>query len=470
MQKLKYCKLILGLLSVLSLNISCSKGSDVPDEWWPDPDKPSTPDVTVTEKPRYIWIDAAANFPEFANSKENIRRDLTKAKDAGFTDIVVDVRPSEGDVLFNTTAVNQIKKLDYWSKSGYTFYERTETWDYLQAFIDIGHELGLKVNAAINTFVGGCKYSYGLGQQGMLFRDSSKKSWATTLNLKGGLCNAMDLTSVTDPNNDYGTKFLNPSNTEVQEFLLTILRDLAKYDVDGIFLDRCRYNDFQADFSEESKKAFENYLGKTVSDFPNSVIVPGTSYYPLPATLPVYFKDWMAFRAKTIHDFIVKARETVKVVNSKIKFGVYVGAWYSTYYEVGVNWASPKYMTSVYYPKWANTDYSKYGYADSLDFLLLGAYASTSSIYGSGEWTMQGFCTNAKKLLSGDVKFAGGPDVGNPTGWPGGGQGAAVTQSVDACINASDGYFLFDMVHVRDFNYWGAVKQGVDKYLNSIKK
>ncbi|MCS3327209.1 hypothetical protein NXV53_22715 [Bacteroides faecis] len=58
-------------------------------------------------KPRYIWIDAAANFPDFANSKENIARDLALAKDAGFTDIVVDVRPTTGDVLFKTNHVDQ---------------------------------------------------------------------------------------------------------------------------------------------------------------------------------------------------------------------------------------------------------------------------------------------------------------------------------------------------------------------------
>ena len=48
----------------------------------------------ASEKPRFIWIDAAANFPDFADSKENIARDLALAKDAGFTDVVVDVHPT----------------------------------------------------------------------------------------------------------------------------------------------------------------------------------------------------------------------------------------------------------------------------------------------------------------------------------------------------------------------------------------
>lgn len=69
-----------------------------------------------------------------------------------------------------------------------------------------------------------------------------------------------------------------------------------------------------------------------------------------------------------------------------------------------------------FYPQWANADYAKYGFANKLDFLLLGAYASTDAVYGTTEWTMQGFCKLAKDVLKGDVKFAGGPDVGNATG------------------------------------------------------
>ena len=55
-------------------------------------------------------------------------------------------------------------------------------------------------------------------------------------------------------------------------------------------------------------------------------MAPGTD--EIPSDQPVYFKKWLEFRAKVIHDFIVKAREKVKSVNNNIKFGVYVGAWY----------------------------------------------------------------------------------------------------------------------------------------------
>lgn len=437
--------------------VACSEDDPTPNWWGPEtpenpeePEEPTPDDPTeVTAKPRYIWIDASANFIEFANSKENIERDLQKAYDAGFTDIVVDVRPTNGDVLFNTNAVAQVTKLPTW-KGGYHFHERTETWDYLQAFIDAGHAIGLKVHAAMNTFTGGCNYSYGLGQLGLAFRETNKKDWFTTIYDNGALINVMD-----SSDDAYATKFFNPANDEVQEFLLTLIRDLAKYDLDGIFLDRCRFNNYKSDFSTVSKTKFEEYLGYSISDFPASIEKS-------------YQKQWIAFRAKVIHDFIVKAREAVKSVNSNIQFGTYVGAWYSTYYQEGVNWASPNYKASNEY-SWASVEWNKYGYADHLDFMLLGAYAGVNSIYGTTEWTCQGFCQLAKGKLCGDVKFAGGPDVGNSTGYENGGQGAAVTKTIDACINVADGYFLFDMVHVRDYNYWSACKTGIDKYLNNLQ-
>ena len=105
--------LILTFLGAVTIT-SCSDDSDGIPGWpWNDnsTEKPDEPDVAEA-KPRYIWIDAAANFPDYANSKENIAKDMEKIKAAGFTDIIVDVRPTTGDVLFNTNVVDQVKRMD----------------------------------------------------------------------------------------------------------------------------------------------------------------------------------------------------------------------------------------------------------------------------------------------------------------------------------------------------------------------
>ena len=101
--------------------------------------------------------------------------------------------------------------------------------------------------------------------------------------------------------------------------------------------------------------------------------------------------------------------------------------------------------------------------------MFIGAYASTSSIYGSGEWTMQGFCKQAASLFKDDVPFSGGPDIGNGSGFENGGQGALMPQIVDACINSStDGMFFFDLCHIRMHDYWDDIKRAFDDYLETL--
>lgn len=419
------------------------------------------PEEVNKAKPRYLWVDASANFKDYADSRENIAADLKKACDAGFTDIVVDVRPSEGDVLFASSVAEPLTKASAWVGGTYKWIERTADFDYLQAFIDAGHALGLKVHAAINTFVGGYLCPYSLGSAGMLFRNGSRRDWATVVNRSDGLKNTMDLL---DSGTEYGPKFLNPADSRVQNFILAMLGELAAYDVDGICLDRCRFSDdgLMADFSETTRALFEAYRGSAVSNWPSDIFSPGTKSISSANALQ---KQWLEFRVKTIHDFVEKAAAKVHSVNPDVKFGVYVGAWYSDYYPSGVNWASPKYDPAADGYFWASSSYGKYGYADHLDYLLLGAYAGTDSIRGTTEWTMQGFCTLAGQKLKGDVPYAGGPDIGNPSGWPEGGRGAEIQEAIDVCMNNSDGFFCFDMIHVKTYNYWDAFKAGFDKFL-----
>jgi hypothetical protein len=127
-----------------------------------------------------------------------------------------------------------------------------------------------------------------------------------------------------------------------------------------------------------------------------------------------------------------------------------------------VNWASPKYNTAAKY-NWASDDYKNYGYADHCDIMIIGAYAGTNNVYGSGEWSMQGFCKLAQPLFAGDVPFIGGPDVGNSTGFANGGQNDLMPDIVDACYNASTGgMFFFDLCHIKMYDYWSGIKKGFE--------
>ena len=99
---------------------------------------------------------------------------------------------------------------------------------------------------------------------------------------------------------------------------------------------------------------------------------------------------------------------------------------------------------------------------------IIGSYAAYSSVYGTTEWTMQGFCRLARQKTAGGPKLLiGGPDVGN-WNWDGNAtlnqELEAVTKSVAACADECDGYFLFDLCHLKlQPEKWNAVKSGLSQ-------
>lgn len=463
------------IVSALAVFVSCEGENIYPwNEAWDEyqheeisPEEPQNPVLPADGKERLVWIDAAANFKDYANSQDKINADMSKIKTTGFTGVIVDVRPTNTGLLFKSDVEGPLTRVDAWAPN-YTWVERTADFDYLQAFIDAGKKEGLAVYAAINTMVGGCDCG-SLGKVGVLYEDASKSSWASMVNTESGIKSCLEQSKS-------GAKFFSPANDDAVNYILGILEDLASYDISGIILDRCRYDDhnLQSDFSDASRKKFEEFIGEKLANWPADVFAPGASKLSTPVT--AMQKKWLAFRAKTIHDFMEKASAKVHAVKPSIRFGAYVGAWYSSYYESGVNWASPKYNTAAKY-SWASENYKDYGYADHCDLMIIGAYASTLSITGSSEWTMQGFCKLAQNLFAGDVPFIGGPDVGNSTGFNDNWEGKThknypdvypdpatlMPQIVDACYNASTGgMFFFDLCHIKKYDYWDDIKKGFD--------
>ena len=58
--------------------------------------------------------------------------------------------------------------------------------------------------------------------------------------------------------------------------------------------------------------------------------------------------------------------------------------------------------------------------------------------------------------------------MGNSTGWTEGGQAALIPDAIDACITASDGFFVFDLCHIKMYDYWDAFKTGFEEYLSTL--
>lgn len=407
--------------------------------------------------PKLMWIDATANIERF-NNKDTIDYYLEKVKELGFTDIVVDVRPISGHLLYES---DYAPLLTEWNGK-----EINYTFDYLGYYIEKAHKLGMKVQASLNTFVAGHNYM----DEGPIY-EGGKADWATIVYPPN---EEVKLIPITEEKQKYSA-MVNPINEEFQEYILNIFREVVtKYpELDGVILDRVRYDGFTADFSELSRRKFEEYLGKELDLFPDDIYRwkkdEQGNFYPERGQ---YFLQWIEWRASVIHNFMAKARGVIKEANPEISFGTYTGAWYPSYFEVGVNFASKNYDPSADYD-WASPTYKEQGYAELLDLFTVGNYYTTITIDEYQEknpevknetdmwgqksiwYCVEGSNQNLKTILDGN-QFYGGiladQFYDNPE---------VLTESIKMNLATSDGLMIFDIVHIITKDMWDYVEKGM---------
>ncbi|MDD2611468.1 MAG: alpha amylase family protein [Bacteroidales bacterium] len=404
-----------------------------------------------------MWIDATANIERF-NNKDTIDFYLQKIKKLGFTDIVVDIRPISGYVLYDSEYAPKFTEF----RGKPIVY----TFDYLGYYIEEAHKIGLKVQASMNTFVAGNNFV----DKGIIY-EQGKSEWASIVYppvVDGKFI------PITQEKQKYSA-MVNPVNEEFQKYILNIFAEVAtKYPkLDGILLDRVRYDGFTADFSDLSRQKFEEYLGTKLDKFPDDIYVwkedEQKNLYPQKGK---YYLQWLEWRSTVIYDFMVKARKTVKAVNPDLSFGTYTGAWYPSYFEVGVNFASKNYDPSKEFD-WATPTYKNTGYAELMDLFSVGNYyknitkeqyiANNTAVKNETDmyakkniwYSVEGSCENLRTIM-GKNKFLGGILVSdfykNPKG---------LTESIEMNLKKSDGVMLFDVVHVIDKNMWKEVEEGM---------
>jgi len=405
------------------------------------------------DKPRLVWIEVGANFLQYANDRDNIFTDCRRLANMGFTHVVVEVRPTSGNALFRSDVVPPLTQVALWQDGGLKYVNRSADWDYLEAFIEAGHAAGLKVMAGVNMMVGGFRCP--AGNIGMLYDHPELRDWAAVdLHPDGTLVNHLDDTHT------LGGRFIDPVNPQVQEFLLKMLAEVAAYQgLDGIVMDRCRFDDYALDagYTECAREAFASYIGHEPDRWP---VFSEPGHIFLDKEPDALENAWLTFRCKVIHDFVARAVDQVHTIAPEMPLGVYVGAWFSEYYRSGVNWASPSYNLAKEEPtyRWATPEYQATGFADLVDFLMLGAYCPADNVYGRGEKTSQGFVRLGRKRLCGDVPFVSGPDIGNEPGYGKGGREKTIEEIAAVMDKEADGFFLFDLCYIRIFDYWDKLK------------
>ena len=406
-------------------------------------------------KPFFLWMDAHANIGRL-NSVGGIRRVMDSARSVGVTDVVIDGKPIDGFVTYRSRIAPQLVE---WQGA-----KRSPDFPFIETMMREARWRGMRAHLSLNVFAEGHK-AFKIGGA---YRDSTVRSWAVTVYSKSGL------KSILDTDEEIAV-FVNPVLSAVREYELGIIEEVARmFHPDGIVLDRCRYAGIRTDFSDSSRAVFEHWLGRRVERWPYDIItvdagVEGSTDYvrgPL-------FKEWVEWRASVIAGFIREARARVKAIDPAVKFGDYVGAWYPSYFEVGVNWASREFDPSAAYD-WATPTYRATGYADDLDFLMAGTYfyevttdellSASSGVrrteaaqkIGKEPWySVEGSADLAMRVTAGSTPVYGSvyaeqyKERDNPEQF---------VRAIRMTRRRTNGLMIFDLVHVDRYGWWKYIR------------
>lgn len=414
-------KLFLALLIAAAASMSCAK-----------------------DKPLMMWFDATANFKRLS-SADSIRYYLDKVKAAGFTDVVVDIKPVTGEVLFASRYAPIMREWDG--------YRRAKTFGYVDTFIVEAHKRALRIHASLNVFAGG----NAVLQRGVAY--TYRPHWSSIAYTDSGMV------PVAWFKNQLAA-MLNPADTSVQHHELNILKEaVTLYPFDGIILDRVRYDDLHADFTPLSRWLFEARIGKKLERYPEDIFewVKGkdSTKHSKPGK---YFIQWLEWRAEVIRDFVDQARTVVKTARPGISFADYTGAGYPVHYQVGANYASTTYDPSTTY-RWASASYKNTGYAELVDFLGVKMYhfevtkeeAAKQTGAGKGSWySVEGACEIAKTVTKNVRPVYGGVFAALYKNHP-----EQFTKALAMTLKKTDGLVVFDIMHVIAMDYWGPLERGV---------
>jgi len=384
-----------------------------------------------------VWMEVSANLPLFA-SREQIAQVLDRAKAAGVTDIIPEAKNAWGFVLYESAFAPHIRTSRV-PRSALPAYEPPESWfprdtDAFQMVIDEAHARGIRVHAAVNVFGEGLN-SAGVGP---VFE---RPEWmAQHLTPDGRLVPGSEVGAIA---------FANPAHPEVQLYELAILQEVvSRYDVDGIVLDRIRFPDGSADFSPLSRARFEEWLGQPVEHWPQDVLVPngsGLSRGPL-------FPQWLAWRAHVIRQFVRAAETVVHGIKPDIAFSAYVGGWYPTYWQEGVNWAMPEATPDL---PWVTPSWKDAGIGGLLDFLMPGLYftsitSAEALLAGSSPWmSVEGAALMARDLLAGGPPVVGALLLTLYENQPG-----QFRAALDTVLQLHGAAMLFDLVYLERYGWW----------------
>ena len=184
-------------------------------------------------KVRALWVD-----PSGFGTSEAVDQMISKCQRAGINTILPDIMIG-GNIYFKSSHfIGQVLANDQFDPLGY--------------MIKKAHAVGIKVQAWACVYYG----------------KPMKAEWVSQ---------SLDRNAQTQI-------FLSPAHPEVNPYLLSVLKDLLEYDIDGIHLDYTRYCNAAFDYSDIARKGCQTELGfdpLNFLDHPELIVPTEKDIYPI---------------------------------------------------------------------------------------------------------------------------------------------------------------------------------------------
>jgi uncharacterized lipoprotein YddW (UPF0748 family) len=222
--------------------------------------------------------------PRNLHSVVDVERLVDLAADTGVAVINVSAKQDEDDEM----------------RSGLVFYASAiapravgyESFDVLDATIRAAHRRGIKVRAWVPQF----------HDRTAAMLDPGQLMWAydgkRILPFSGS--------------GRHEQHFVNPLNPATQAYQRSLLHEIARnYEVDGIVIDWVRFDDYNMDLGDESRRRFKEYAGLDALEIDFATDNPGR-------------RTWNVWRTRGIADYVTGVRRLIDETRRGLDFGVYI--------------------------------------------------------------------------------------------------------------------------------------------------
>lgn len=414
---------------------------------------------------RLLWCELYANRNRIV-TREGVAALMEQCRDTGINIFVLHSKDLAGYVPYPSRVAPHMSEAYDWFPAGY---------DLVQVAVEEAHKRGIQIHVSPDVMVEGKRGpAFGASLVRRLpyiqcevyaKKPKADGAYETVILPIEKVTEEMVTAGAIDV---FDATFVNPALPEVQAYQIRICEELAaRYEIDGIILDRCRYPGLSADFSDFSRREFERFIGRKVANWPEEIfeIEPdadtaavrlaqsGRGITPGPL-----FRPWLQWRAATIQKVVRACREAVKAIKPGIEFADYTGSWYPIYYFLGVNWASKQYRPEEF---WASPEYHITGFAESLDYLSTGCYypevtiAEARARKSPADWySVEGAARLSMEVTMGAVPVVGGLFVKQYEG-----DLARFQAAIRMCRQETNGVMIFDLCYLEEYGWWEGVKE-----------